>query len=118
MKEANEYYPPKDFFPPPGVEKVQQKKEETVFWFFKNTTVEGPAEYVRDEQRSNALARLDNDFELTLFAPEEKSVVRKAWEWVFPPTPGDAFAPTGDALPRAEIHDTIETEAPRAEPVQ
>ncbi|MEM1157221.1 MAG: transglycosylase domain-containing protein [Verrucomicrobiota bacterium] len=117
MKEANRYYPPKDFYPPPGVEKVQQKKEEKVFWIFKNTTVGGPAEYVRDEQRGNALARLDNEFEPTIYEPEDKSVVRKAWEWVFPPQEKDAFAPTGEELPRAEIHDTIETEAPRAEPV-
>ena len=118
MKEANEYYPPKAFYPPAGVEKVQQKKEEKVFWIFKNTKVGGPAEYVRDEQRGNALARLDNHFEPFIFEAEDKSVVRKAWEWVFPPKAQDAFAPTGEELPRAEIHDTIETQAPRAEPVK
>ncbi|MEM6884365.1 MAG: transglycosylase domain-containing protein [Verrucomicrobiota bacterium] len=118
MKEANKHYAPKEFFPPPGVEKVQQKKEEKILWIFTNTTVEGPAEYVRDEQRGNALARLDNDFEPTIYETEDKSVVRKAWEWVFPPKEKDDFAPTGEELPRAEIYDTIETEAPRAEAVE
>lgn len=117
MQKANQHYPPKAFLPPPGVEKVQQKKEETVFWFFKNTKVKGPAEYVRDEQRGTALARLDQDFELVPFEPADKSLVRRAWEWAFPSKPKDDFAPTGEQLPRAVIHDTIETEAPRAEPV-
>ncbi len=117
MKEANQHYGAKEFYPPPGVEKVKRKKEDKVFWFFKTTSAEGTAEFVRDEQRSNALVRLDKDFELVPYEPEDKSVVRRAWDWVFPPQPKDEFMPTGEALPRAEIHDTIETEAPRAEPV-
>jgi len=118
MKLANEHYPPKEFFPPPGVERVQRKKTSKFLWIFKSEKAEGPAEFVRDEQRETALARLDNQFEPIPFQPEEKSLARKAWEWVFPPQVDDQFQATGDPLPRAIIHQHPETEAPRAEPIQ
>jgi penicillin-binding protein 1A len=118
MKQANQHYAAKEFFPPQGVEKVQRKKENKILWIFKSESVAGPSEYVRDEQRGNALARLDNDFEPTLLEQNEKSVVRRAWEWAFPSSPGDDFKATGEEITRAEIHDTIETKAPRAEPVE
>jgi len=118
MKLAEKHYPPKNFLPPPGVEKVQQKKEEKILWIFKKESVDGPAEYVRDDQRGNALMRLDDTFVPRVYSPEDKSIARRAWEWVFPPEPNDEFAPVGEETERAIIHDTIETEAPRAEPVE
>ncbi|MEM6820512.1 MAG: transglycosylase domain-containing protein [Verrucomicrobiota bacterium] len=117
MKLANDAYPPKEFYPPPGVQKVQQKKESTFLWIFKTESVGGPAEYVRDDQRGSAMARLDDSYVPEVFVPEEKSVMRRAWEWVFPPEQKDVFKETGEETERAIIHDTFETEAPKAAPV-
>ncbi len=117
MKPAAAHYKPQAFLPPPGVHKAQRKSEETFLWIFKKESVNGPAEYVRDEQRGNALFRLDDSLDMRPLEPESKSLPRRAWEWIFPPTLDDQFRTSEEEIQRAEIYDNVETEAPRAEPV-
>jgi membrane peptidoglycan carboxypeptidase len=64
MKPSFEHYPPQPFFPPDGVRKARQKKEEKILWIFKSTKVDGPPEYVRDDQREGALLRIDENAEI------------------------------------------------------
>ncbi|MEO0453509.1 MAG: transglycosylase domain-containing protein [Verrucomicrobiota bacterium] len=119
MKPALEAYPSSPFLPPPGVRKVQQKKEESFLWIFKSTKVEGPAEYIRDDQRAGALVRLEADTVPTdSFAPEDPSIVKRVWNWIWKKKPQDQFEDFGEEEPNAIIHDTIETHAPSATPVE
>jgi membrane peptidoglycan carboxypeptidase len=119
MKPSFEHYPAQPFFPPDGVRKARQKKEEKFLWIFKSTSVDGPPEYVRDDQREGALTRIDDNVEIGPLPDEAKpSLMKRIWNWVWQPDPDDHFEDFGEEEPRAIIHDTSETDAPRAEPVE
>ena len=113
-------YPPGPFLPPPGLERVQLKREVTSFFFFKKETATGRVEWVRDDQRGTALARLDHTTPLQqIHQPEPPSLWDRAMRWVWKPAPPDSFIPVpGAEEPRAVIQDNAETQAPRAQPVQ
>jgi len=113
-------YPPAPFSPPPGLQRAQLKKETTSFFFFKKESLSGRPEWVRDDQRGTALARLDRDTPLAeLLLAEPPSFWDRAVGWIWKPEPDDRFAstPAPQEAPRAVIQDNPETQAPRAEPV-
>lgn len=119
MKPAFDHYPARPFFPPEGVSKARQKKEEKFLWIFKSTKVDGPPEYIRDDQREGALVRIDDDVEIGPLPEESRpSLVKKIWNWVWKPSPADRFEDFGEEQPRARIHDNSETAAPKAIPVE
>lgn len=120
VKPSLDHYKGGDFVPPPGVQKVRSKRETTSFFFFKKETVSGRAEWVRDDQRANALVRLDRRTPLEPLPPTgPPSLVERAIGWIWKPEPKDQFAtvPGAETAPRAVIQDNSETVAPRAEPV-
>jgi len=119
MKPAFEHYPAEPFYPPDGVRKARQKKEEKFLWIFKSTRIDGPPEYIRDEQRDGALLRINEDV-VAEAAPveEEPPLLKRVWNWVFSPEPDDQFESYGEEEPRALINDTPETDAPEAVPVE
>lgn len=112
-------YPPRPFNPPPGLQRVQMKRQTTSFFFFKKESASGRAEWVRDDQRGNALARLDRTTPLQqIHQPQAPSLWDRAVGWIWKPPAPDLFVPApGDEEPRAVIQDNSETQAPRAVPV-
>jgi hypothetical protein len=95
------------------------KRQTTSFFFFKKESASGRAEWVRDDQRGTALARLDRDTPLQqIHQPQAPSLLDRAVGWIWKPEAPDHFVPAPDAEePRAVIQDNSETQAPRAEPV-
>ncbi|NJK93301.1 MAG: hypothetical protein HC904_16720, partial [Blastochloris sp.] len=94
MQLAEQHYRSGPFLPPPGLALAQNKREEKVFFFFKKTVVDGPAEYIRDDQRSNALARLDaSDLKQLHISQAPDPWWKRALHHVFPPNPTTAPTP-------------------------
>ncbi|MDZ4789184.1 MAG: transglycosylase domain-containing protein [Blastochloris sp.] len=118
MKLANTVYKPAPFLPPPGVTLAQGKREEKVFFFFKKTIVEGSYEYIRDDQRGNALARIDGPSLAKLQRTESSpSFLRSIVRAVIPSQKNDLFQSAADESSQAVIQDNSESKAPRAVPV-
>jgi membrane peptidoglycan carboxypeptidase len=118
MKMANEHYSTDPFLVPPGLELVQAKREEKVFFFFKKTVVGGASEYIRNDQRSNALLRLDA---ASLEKLERSQQADSWWRTMlksFLPGEPDQFQDVPEEEEaRAVIQDTPESRAPRAVPI-
>lgn len=119
MKLALQHYKPEPFLAPPGVELVQGKKEKKVFFFFKKTIVEGPMEYVRNDQRGTALVRLD---EVSLDNLQEvqqpRSWLSSVVSSLFSGEKNDHFQQAQGDAQRAVIQDNSESVTPRALPVE
>lgn len=72
MQMADEHYPSGEFISPPEV-KLARKAEERGWFLFSSTVVSGDAEYVRDEQRNDSLARVTHaDMTLGEETPEQR----------------------------------------------
>jgi penicillin-binding protein 1A len=118
MKLATVHYPPAPFLAPPGVELVQGKRQQKVFFFFKKTVVDGPSEYIRDDQRSSALGRLDAEsLDKLQVAQGSQPWWRSILNTVLPAEQNDTFQNTPEEEPRAVIQDTPESRVPRAVPL-
>lgn len=119
MKPSLAPYPPAEFVPPPGVQLAQMKREEKIFFFFKKESISGRAEWVRDDQRGSALARLDKDTPRNTQAPKDPSLWDRAIGMIWKPDEPDRFSsiPEDPNKPRAVIQDNSETVAPKAVPV-
>ncbi|MFH1066415.1 MAG: hypothetical protein V1746_00690, partial [bacterium] len=73
MQMADEYYPSGEFVPPPNV-RLARAAQEKGWFFFNATVVSDDAEYVRDEQRNDSLARLTHaDMKLGEEAQEQRT---------------------------------------------
>lgn len=109
-------YPPQTFLPPPGLQRAQLKRETTSFLFFKKESLSRQAEWIRDDQRSDALLRLDASAPLPSSPTQPPGFWERTWQRFWKPE--DRFQTTNDDnLPRAVIQDNPETHAPRAEPL-
>jgi len=95
------------------------KREEKIFFFFKKESISGRAEWVRDDQRGSALARLDKDTPRNIPAPKDASLWDRAIGMIWKPDEPDRFSsiPEDPNKPRAVIQDNSETVAPKAVPV-
>ncbi|MDD5262409.1 MAG: transglycosylase domain-containing protein [Methylacidiphilales bacterium] len=110
MKLANDNYKPRPLAPPPGVSLQQQKKEEKVFFFFSKSSVSGQSEYVRDDQRNNALARLDQNTSQALAEMQNpaKPWWQRAVDVLWKPDPDE---------PQPANTDNPDNPPPKAQPV-
>ncbi len=118
MKLATVYYPAAPFLVPPELELVQGKKEQKVFFFFKKTVVGGPSEYIRNDQRRSALARLDAaSLDKLQMAQGPQTWWRSVLSTVLPGGDKDQFQDMPAEEERAVIQDTPDSRVPQAVPL-
>lgn len=117
MKDIEPHYKPEPYYPPEGVRKVNATEEKSFLFFWKKRVATGEPEYVRDDQRENALMKIDDSTRPSVTIFEERTWMEQTWDWFFPARGQDLFHDVGAQEPTVTIYDTRASRAPRAVPV-